>query len=184
MLKPCFKYTSSMLQVCFNYVSSMPQVCLKYASSKLQVCFKYGSSRLQSKVPNWYQSCQVQDQMPLHVWSQSSEPCLPCYLAAVWSGLAFGNRCYPSWSWAATRLHKEQTTFGRATKYYEVPEVDNCRLPLLTSLLTERQEIDASRGRPISCNRYFVTDTDNQNIKLILIPIIFFSWISNRYWYW
>ena len=31
----------------------------------------------------------------------------------------------------------------KSYKYYKVPEADNWRLPLLTSLLTERQEMDA-----------------------------------------
>ena len=33
--------------------------------------------------------------------------------------------------------------FQKKYKYYEVPEADKWRLPLLTSLLTERQEMDA-----------------------------------------
>ena len=41
------------------------------------------------------------------------------------------------------------------------------------------------RARPIICNRLFLTDTDTDylNIKQILIPIIFSTWISNQYWY-
>jgi hypothetical protein len=35
--------------------------------------------------------------------------------------------------------------------------------------------INVTRARPISCNRYFLTDTDNRNIIPIPIPIIFFS---------
>ena len=33
--------------------------------------------------------------------------------------------------------------FQKSYKFYEVPEVDSWRLPLLTSLLKERQEMDA-----------------------------------------
>ena len=62
--------------------------------------------------------------------------------------------------------------------FFIVPTKNN-----ITSIIWFHQLWLIARARLIICNRLFLTDTDNQNIKPILIPIIFSTWISKQYWY-